>query len=208
MSDNRFAAKTASKYVVVDFASVTEKGLKPLLDALKRAGQPVASVEASNRTSKRDGMLIKRAKLNFENGQSVTLFINATGDIFQMALNNKKHPVPDVDNLRALAKSLSQTLVRSQEKFDKSAAAKAEKIKPTATEKPVSRSNKQKLDEARSQLAGLDAQFDEISQKISAANTEYAALADEESALRAVLEAEKAETKQLIEQRSLMMEAK
>lgn len=133
---NNLHAKRHNDYVVVDFDNVTERGLKKLTDQLNKSGAKVSSVEANNRKSRKDGLFVKRAKLNFENGQAITLSIGDQGDIYQMTLNGAKQPVPDAKNERDLAKNLSNTLEKNQKKFDKSLFKKMKKPKPTGT-KPL-----------------------------------------------------------------------
>ncbi|WP_419238306.1 hypothetical protein ACN08P_23035 (plasmid) [Photobacterium leiognathi subsp. mandapamensis] len=192
--------RTSSNYVVVDFSNVTEKGIKSLLDALKRGGEPVQTVEANNRKTKKDGVFVKRVKLVFENGQTIILFIAEEGDIFQLAVNGKKHPLPDAKNERELAKGLVTILRRGQEKFDKSMLKKAGKVKSTANNAPISRSLKKRAEEARKQLSDLNNQVKQFSDNLSIKQGTLSGLQSQESSLRSTLDAEKAETAQLKQQ--------
>ncbi|WP_318491889.1 defense against restriction DarA-related protein [Photobacterium leiognathi] len=192
--------RTSSNYVVVDFSNVTEKGIKSLLDALKRGGEPVQTVEANNRKTKKDGVFVKRVKLVFENGQTIILFIAEEGDIFQLAVNGKKHPLPDAKNERELAKGLVTILRRGQEKFDKSMLKKAGKVKSTANNAPISRSLKKRAEEARKQLSDLNNQVKQFNDNLSIKQGTLSGLQSQESSLRSTLDAEKAETAQLKQQ--------
>lgn len=193
-------AKKSGNYVVVDFDNVTAKGLKSLLDALKRDGETVAEVEATNRKTKKDGLYIKRAKLVFENGQVITLFIGDQGDIYQMTMNGTRQPVPDATTERALAKELVTRLRKNQDKFDKSQLKKAARVKSTATNKPISRSLKARVTEARQQLSQLNSQVTDFNSTLSQRQGELSVAQSDEAKLRAQLDAEKADTKQLKEQ--------
>lgn len=193
-------AKKSGNYVVVDFDNVTAKGLKGLLDDLKRGGQPVSEVEATNRKTKKDGLYIKRAKLVFENGQAITLFIGDQGDIYQMTMNGTRQPVPDATNEQGLAKELVTRLKKNQDKFDKSQLKKADRVKLTATNKPVSRSLKARVTEAKQQLSQLNSQVADFNSALSQKQGELSVVQSDESKLRALLDAEKADTKQLKEQ--------
>lgn len=203
---NLYALKSGN-YVVVDFDNVTEKGLKPLIDGLKRAGQTVESVEATNRKTRRDGLYVKKAKLVFENGQSITLFIGDQGDIYQMTVNGKKHPVPSVKSERELSRELAKILESGQARFDKSQQKKAGNVKSTAASKPITRSLKKRAEEARSQIAELNTRKAEINETLSAKRSTLSDLSGEVERLKAKLEAEKAETSQLKQQINEAMEA-
>lgn len=152
-NNSRFAKDQSHNYVVVDFDNVTEKGLKKLINALKQAGAPVTDVEASNRKMRRDGEQVKKAKIFFENGQSMSLFIGDAGDIYQMTLNASKQPIPSVKSERQLAKEMTRLMQRNQKKFEKAQARKAAKaVKDTSTTQPASRSLAKKLSEANGAL--------------------------------------------------------
>ena len=193
-------AKKSSNYVVVDFGNVTGAGLKSLLDTLSRGGEAVAEVEASNRKVKKDGLYTKSAKLIFENGQVITLFIGDQGDIYQMTMNGTRQPVPDATSERELAKELVTRLKKNQVKFDKSQLKKANRVKLTATNKPISRSLKSRVEEARQQLGQLNSQVTDFNSTLSLRRGELSTTQSEENNLRAQLATEKAETKQLKDQ--------
>ncbi|MCG3884178.1 hypothetical protein I3271_05710 [Photobacterium leiognathi] len=194
--------KREFKYTVVDFDNVTEKGLKELLTAIKRGGLEVESVEANNRKSKRDGFSVKKAKLNFDGGQSATLFVGEYGDMFQLVINGKKTPLPNANTLKAFAKGLVDLINRGQEAFDKSAAKKAARIPNTSNDKPISRSLKKRADEAAKYISTLNANKQNASDALTAIQSQKANVDSLEQQKMAELEREKAETAELKEQLS------
>ncbi|WP_432773871.1 hypothetical protein [Vibrio parahaemolyticus] len=198
---SRFAKDQSHNYVVVDFDNVTEKGLKKLITALKNAGSNVIDIEAPNKKMRRDGEVVKKAKLFFENGQAMTLFIGDEGDIYQMTLNNTKQPIPSVSNERELAKAMTQLMDRNQAKFEKAAARKAAKaVKDTSSTKPASRSISQRLNEAKTALSTAESNHANAQSARDTAQSQLDAESTKLSELEAELEREKQETKELEEQ--------
>lgn len=200
-------SKKANNYVVVDFDNVTKNGLKSLITTLNGQGEKVETVEANNRKSKKDGVSVKRAKLIFEKGQAITLFIAEHGDIYQMALNGTKQPLPLVTTEKELAKALSVLLKKNQDKFDKSQQRKANKIKPTDQPRPLSKSLKSRVEIAENQLSERTQMVSQLNNQLSNNRGELSSNLDQISKLKALLEAEKIETKQLREQLAMAKEA-
>ncbi|MEC6832940.1 hypothetical protein VXS06_14330 [Photobacterium toruni] len=188
------------KYTVVDFDNVTEKGLKELITAIKHNGLDIESVEANNRKLKRDGFLIKKAKLNFAGGQSSTLFAGENGDLFQLIINGKKTPLPNVNSLNAFAKGLVDLINRGQEAFDKSAAKKAARIPNTSNDKPISRSLKKRAEEATKYISTLNDNKQTASNALAAIQSQKSNTDSLEQQKMAELALEKADTAKLKEQ--------
>ncbi|HHY0551930.1 TPA: hypothetical protein ACVU5P_004249 [Vibrio parahaemolyticus] len=192
-------AKQHGDYVVVDFDDVTEKGLKNLTDELKKAGAPVSSVEATNRKSKKDGLFVKKAKLNFENGQNITLFIGDQGDIYQMSLNGRKQPVPAAKNEKELAKKLAKTLEDNQKSFDKSLLKKQAKPKATG-EKPLIRNLANRSKESAEKVATLRENKQELDADLAKRNDQQLVINKNIEDLTSTLNSELQESRELEEQ--------
>ncbi|HCG7330464.1 hypothetical protein P3551_21140 [Vibrio parahaemolyticus] len=200
-NNSRFAKDQSHSYVVVDFDNVTENGLKKLINALKSAGVVVTDVEAPNRKIRKDGEQVKKAKFFFENGQSMTLFIGDSGDIFQMTLNATKQPIPSVKNERELAKEMARLMERNQSKFDKAIARKAANaVKDTSATKPASRSIAKRLEEANEAVATASGNHLNALGARDAAKTSLENKQRELSELEKKLKAELVETKELEQQ--------
>ncbi|EGQ7810371.1 hypothetical protein I6Y99_004415 [Vibrio parahaemolyticus] len=192
-------AKRHGDYVVVDFDDVTEKGLKSLTDELKKAGAPVSSVEATNRKSKKDGLFVKNAKLNFENGQNVTLFIGDQGDIYQMSLNGRKQPVPPAKNEKELAKKLADMLEKNQASFDKSLLKKQKKPKTTG-EKPLIKNLANRSKESADKVATLRENKQQLDAELAKRNDKQVASTKNIEDLTSTLNSELQESRELEEQ--------
>lgn len=200
-NNTRFAKDQSHNYVVVDFDNVTEKGLKKLLNALKNAGYPAIDIEAPNKKMRRDGEQVKKAKLFFEDGQSMTLFIGDEGDIYQMTLNSTKQPIPSVKNERELAREMTRLLERNKVKFQKQQARKAAKaVKDTSSTKPASRSLSKRIEEAKRALSTAESNHSNAQQAKNEAQAKLDKEQQELAALEQELAAEKQETKELEEQ--------
>lgn len=196
-----FASRQSQGYVVVDFNDVTERGLKSLITELKRAGEPVSDVQADNKPRRKDSQQVKQAKLYFENGQSMTLFIGSEGDVYQLQLNSTKQPLPDATSNNELAKDMASMLKRNQAKFDKQLSRKANKaIKDTSNSKPLTRSVSKRLEEAKSSVLALQENQQAIVTSLNAASQQSASMDEEIARLSETLTAEKTETQELEKQ--------
>ncbi|HHF3048265.1 MULTISPECIES: defense against restriction DarA-related protein [Vibrio] len=196
-----FASRQSQGYVVVDFNDVTERGLKSLITELKRAGEPVNDVQADNKARRKDMQQVKQAKLYFENGQSMTLFIGSEGDVYQLQLNSTKQPLPDATSDRELARDMANMLKRNQAKFDKQLARKANKaIKDTSNSKPLTRSVSKRLEEAKSSISALQENQQAVVASLNAASQQSASMDEEIARLSETLAAEKTETQELEKQ--------
>ncbi len=112
-----------------NYEKLNERGLKPLVTALKRAGSPVREVVAKNRKRKVNGMDQKQAILLLENGQKITIQVGTAGDLIQVKLNATIIPITNGTKYSAIAKELSKAASIGQVKFDKSIARKLAKVK-------------------------------------------------------------------------------
>ncbi len=204
---SRLFAVKHGKYVVIDFTSVTEAGLKPITSALDRAGQKVIEVEANNRQMRKDGLSIKKAKIYFERGQSITLFIGDQGDIYQMTLNGTKRPVPQVTSERDLARELANIVDQNQAKYDKSLLKKVKKAeKETSSSKPVSRSLSKRVAEATERSNTLSQTKGDLTAQLETKRAELKTESDRNADLTNKLEAEKANTAELENQLASLKE--
>lgn len=200
-------AKRKVDYVVVDYDNVTEVGLKDLIKQLNKNGAQVESTIANNRKVKKDEQYVKRAQFVFTSGQSATVFIGDSGDIYQLVVNGKKTPLPNASNVSQFAKGLVNILQRGQEKFNASKLAKVKKATNTAISKPLTRSLKKRAEEASLFIQALKNQQDQLSQTQQLLNSDLASLSSEEDRLIAVLDQEKKETKDLKLQLSALTES-
>ena len=84
----------------ISFVNFNPKGLKPLVDQLKKKHElRVVDVTATNMPKREDGFQIKAATFTFESGQKLAIKIKANGSIFQVRLNGKVVPVKNSEDL-------------------------------------------------------------------------------------------------------------
>lgn len=105
---------------VLNFSDINPKGLKKVSLAFKRNGLEVIDLAATNRTINRNGLKTKKAVFVVAGGQTVELRINDTGDIYQIALNNKVSPFREQKKISMLIKDISDSVKKNQASFDKS----------------------------------------------------------------------------------------
>lgn len=201
MTDQRFS-KNKAEYFTLDFANVTEKGLKKLIDAFKKYDQPIAEVEATNRITKKDRLSIKKALLRFANGQSITISVGDQGDVIETKLNTAIVPVKALDSIDGYAREVSAKLVANQARWDKSVAAKAiKKVVPTDTDKkPAGRSIQARLIQAKADKEASQANIDALQSKLNDLQNSGAESTSELAALRKQLDQERGTTNELIQQ--------
>lgn len=156
-------SSNGQKYAQLDFAQVTEKGLKPLIDALTKQGVTVENVEASNRATKKDGVGVKQAVLRFQDQQQVTVQVNDSGDLVGFKLNGKSIGVQHADTITKVASSLAGAVRQNSQKFTDGLAKKAAKVVDTSNTRPAVKSNVQRLKEAKTRRDALSSSVNEIS---------------------------------------------
>ncbi|WP_413113361.1 hypothetical protein [Thaumasiovibrio sp. DFM-14] len=160
-------SNSKSQYATVDFDNVTPRGLSKLTSALGRTGHKVADVEASNRRIRRDSLFVKRAILTIDGGQRAELVIGDQGDIFQVRINGKAHPIPESKNVSTFARNLGKALDRTLPAFEKSQARKMKKPKATARTRPASRTLKARAQEAQDRLGTLRDGRDQLAAQLA-----------------------------------------
>lgn len=190
-------------YIIVDFNNVTENGLKELTQALNKYGAKVDAVEASNKKIKKDDVQVKRAKLSFDGGQTATIFAGVNGDVYQLIINGKKYPLPDVSNISKFAQYLANSISKGQAAFDKSAQKKAEKATKainTSSIKPLSKSLKSRSLDAQNHLDNLTASKNELGEQYKTLRSTIDDISLQVKAKEDELSQERIETKKLKQQ--------
>jgi len=189
-------------YAVFEFANFSETGLKKFAKQLENKGCPVASITATNKITKRDGIKTKRAVLFFENAQKTEIVIGESGDIVSIKINGTMQPIGLPKNLRSFAVNVTNLIKSGQAKFDKTLQRRLKKIKVDApASKPASRTNAKRIEEAQanfdsatSNLSGLRVELNEINESISTSESKEKTLTN---SFNIELERNKALKKQL-----------
>jgi chromosome segregation ATPase len=112
--------KKAGANEVLNFSDINPRGLKKVSLAFKRNDLKVIDLAATNRTINRNGLKTKSAIFVVAGGQTIELRINDTGDIYQIALNNKVSPFKEQKKISMLIKDISDSVKKNQASFDKS----------------------------------------------------------------------------------------
>ncbi|RAU45266.1 odaE [Pseudocitrobacter sp. RIT415] len=165
-ASNSLSSKNGKNYAQVNFDQVTEKGLKPFIDALKKSGLTVENVTASNRASKKNGLSVKTASLRFVDGQELQAEINDSGDFSGFKLNGKPIPAVHADTFSKIADSLATTVKQNAKKFSDSLAKKAKRVIDTSSTRPAVKSNVQRLKEAKDRRDELTKNVNSLQQTV------------------------------------------
>lgn len=100
-----------------------KRSLKRVAQAMLRAGQPVVSSDFDQKVRRTSGVSYRQAMLTLASGQTVTLLIKLTGDVFRVLLNGQVLPIKNQDGLKAIAE-IAAAAERNQAAFQKAQARK------------------------------------------------------------------------------------
>lgn len=196
-------ANSGAKYAQVDFDQVNQKGLKELIAAINKTGATVLEVDSSNRATTKDGMKVKTAKIILQDGQSLGLQVNDTGDISAVKLNGKTIPNGQSATIQSLGGVMGNAAQRNTAKFSASLAAKAARVANPVDKKPAVKSNFQKLQEAKTRNAQVNANYQAVTRTASAGQqtiTDLKSRLDRESSRLTHAQAQNQQLKQRIKQ--------
>jgi|GEM_PF-757577 len=171
---------------VLNFSDIHPNGLKKVSQAFKRNGLEVLDLAANNRKINRNGMQTKKAVFVLAGGQVVELRINDTGDIYQVALNNKVSPFKEHKKIAYLIKDISNFVKKNQSAFDKSLLKKitaATRKEAKQTQSGLSSTAGERVEKAKDLLTQLKERVEGLRKLVST-------LQDDVSQLEADIEAE------------------
>lgn len=106
-------------------AQAAAKALKKVSTIMIRAGQPVVSSEFNQAAKRTSGITYREASLTVASGQLVVLRVNATGDIFQVLINNSVVPLKNQTDSDKAVQEIAGLLEKGQAAFQKAQARKA-----------------------------------------------------------------------------------
>lgn len=199
MADERYSQNRAT-YFTLDFGNITEKGLKKLIDAFRKAGQKVVNVETTNRVVKKDRLATKKFTFRFENGQSITCTVGDQGDIIETKLNTTIIPVKAMDTMNGYAKEVSQKMQANQARFDKSLARQTKAAVDTSSTKPAGRTIQARLIEAGIANSTASRNADMAKTKLAELEAGSAKNQSNLAEIRKKLDVERSTTNDLIQQ--------
>lgn len=138
-----------------DNHSNAKRSLKRVAQAMLRAGQPVVSSDFDEKVRRTAGVSYRQALLTLASGQTITLMVKLTGDVYRVLLNGASLPIKNQDGLKAVAE-IAAAAERNQEKFQAAQARKQVELpKGLRTAAP-------KMEQVlQNRLSELDAQISE-----------------------------------------------
>lgn len=153
--------------VQINFKNITKTGLKSIIAKFEKKGMPIDGVEANNIARRQSGFLVKDASLFFESGQKLVIRVKADGVIFQVKLNNKVLPIKNVDNMSKAVDEVIQHVKENEKRYLKAKEKRLLKKKLNLNKKPkVITTRRQKIDKAEGRVAELQAESEDLQQKI------------------------------------------
>lgn len=155
--------KKNNVYAVFEFDNYSETGLKKFASLLNRKDCAVASITATNRVTRKDGLLTKKAVLFFDNQQKAEIVIGDAGDIVLLKINGKPQPSGLPKSLAEFARHIATLLKRGQAAFDKALKRRTAKIKvDTPKKKVAARTNKARIEESETLLKEAQSALAEV----------------------------------------------
>lgn len=104
--------------VLFDFDNPSDatRSLKRVAQAMQRAGQPVVSHDFDPKLRRTGGIGFRQALLTLASGQTVTLMVKQTGDVYRVLLNGAVLPIKNQDGIKAIGE-IAAAAERNQAKF-------------------------------------------------------------------------------------------
>jgi len=157
------------QHVTFEYDNFSERGLSKFLRMIATAGAGVASVTASNRKIKKDGLYTKKATFFFEGGQRAEVVIGDAGDVVSLKINGKATPFKGKSQ-KDFAKSIVALVDRGQAAFDKSLAKKLKNVKATSSVRLAATPIKKKIEEATKELVDAEENQQKAQAELDAIN--------------------------------------
>lgn len=156
----------------LDFSSPAnaEKAIKKVSKLLGRAGQSVVASEFDQKARRVSDTTYRQALLTLASGQTITLRVNATGDIYQVLLNNSLKPLKEHADTEKAVTEIAGMAEKNQAAFQKAQARKIVAIpKGMTTSRPKQTELlTQQVDELDSQINDRKTTIAELQAKLSA----------------------------------------
>ena len=197
---NGLSSQNGKSYAQLDFTLITEKGLKPLTDALNKNGVKIENIAASNRATKKNGLSVKTATLRAQDGQEIQIEVNDSGDFSGFKLNGKPIPTVQTETIAKIASSLATAVKKNSKKFNESLARKAKRVIDTSGTKPAVKSNVQRLKEAKTRTKEIADSVQELQAIVTSTTKQKAEMSQRVQDAQNRLSSAKALTTQLQDQ--------
>jgi hypothetical protein len=102
--------------------SANTRVLREIGKVFSRAGVIVVTSEVDKTVSKKAGVTYRNANFTFADGQTVTLAVKSTGDVFEVRVNGKATPLKYQDEHTKAIGEISEKLDKSRSAFQKALA--------------------------------------------------------------------------------------
>lgn len=157
------------KNMLFDFNNM-EKSAKEAIKYFSRANANVVQHDVSTQVKRSSGISYREVSLTFADSQQIVLRVKATGDIFQVTLNNKLLPIKNqLDQIKAVAEIVS-AMDAGRTKFQKLLAAAKVKLPPSikTTAPKLEQVLTEKRDALKTAIAEVMAEIDKYKETVTA----------------------------------------
>nr|WP_319566314.1 hypothetical protein [uncultured Rhodoferax sp.] len=109
------------KSLVFDFekASTKDSAVKAAVRLFLRAGAQVVSSSVDQAISRKAGVTYRNVNFTFADGQTVTLGVKSTGDVFEVKINGKPTPLRNQDDHALAIAEIATKMDVGRSKFQK-----------------------------------------------------------------------------------------
>lgn len=148
-----------------------DKAIKDITRLFDRAGAQVVSSEVGKTLTKRAGVAFRTVDFTFADGQTVTLAVKETGDVFEVKVNGKVQPLRQQDDHAKTIAEIGALLDRKRAAFQKALAMIKTPVPPRlrATRTTIMAAKVAKRDGLREAVAIKTAELAEITGETAAA---------------------------------------
>lgn len=147
--------------------AANDKAVREITRLFARAGVQVVGTDVATNTTKRAGVTFRNITFTFADGQTVTLAVKESGDVFEVRINNSVVPLRNQDDHANAIGEIAGQLDRRRAAFQRALARVRVPLPPSArvsrttllTAKTEKRDAlKEAVAEAEAELAELQAQ--------------------------------------------------
>ena len=191
----------AKTYHILNFDNLNDKGLKPLMTAIKAAGGNVVKLEPAGTARKKDGVQMKQFSLINADGQVIAVNVSQNGDITSATLNGKIYPALSPTSVNDMAQRIVAAFNANESAFANSLAKKLARAANTELDKATRagvKSNTQRLSESKAKVSTLQGNIDELNGLITTQQTRLDSVKNTKESGTTTLNAEAAKQKQLL----------
>lgn len=122
------------KNLLFDFENLNDKAraVKKAVQAFGRAGANVVSSDVDKSTARRAGITFRNVHFTFADGQTVTMAIKQSGDVFEVKLNSKLIPIRNQDDHAEAIKEVVGKMDTGRAAYQKAMAKVKVPVPPAA----------------------------------------------------------------------------